>query len=134
MKKFKLHAVALLVVVSSAFTSCSNDDGGSVDLVLKKSFVTAVAGPETGDLNQELSLNVTFTVDNSCGVFHSFVETTQANTKTVDVQAAYAGKDCGTTPVTKSTVYKFKTATAGTYALKFKKTATEFITHTIVIE
>ena len=134
MKKFKLHAIALLVVVSSAFTSCSSDDNSAPNLVVKKSLVTAVTGPETGDLNKELSLNVTFAVDNSCGAFHSFAETTQSTTKTVEVQAVYAGNNCGTTPTTKTATYKFKTATAGTYNLKFKKTATEFITHTIVID
>lgn len=135
MKKFKLHAVALVVLVSSAFASCSNDDNnGTPALVKKKSLVTAVTGPETGDLNQELTLNVTFAVENNCGAFSKFIETTEGTTKNIEVESVYTGNNCGTTPTTKSTTYKFKSATAGTYSLKFKKTTTEFITHTIVID
>lgn len=135
MKKFKLNALALVVVVSSAFTSCSNDDSEAAPaLVVKKSLVTAVTGPESGDLNEEVTLNVTFAVDNSCGIFNKYIETTEGTTKTIEVEARYPGTNCGTTPTTKNTTYKFKSATAGTYNLKFKKTATEFITHTVVID
>lgn len=134
MKKFKLQAIALLVVVLSAFTSCSDDDNQGLDLVAKKSLVTAVTGPVEATLNQELSLAVTFAVDNNCGMFGKFVETTSGTTKNIEVEANYVGNNCNTTPTTKTATYKFKSATAGTYNLKFKKTATEFITHTIVVE
>lgn len=133
MKKFKLQAVALVLLVSTAFTSCSDDDSGT-SLVTKKSLVTAVTGPETGDLNQDVTLNVTFAVENNCGAFNRYIETTEGTTKNIEVEAKYEGSDCGTTATTKTTTYKFKSATAGTYSLKFKKTATEFITHTIVID
>lgn len=133
MKKFKLQAVALVLLVSTAFTSCSDDDSGT-NLVTKKSLVTAVTGPETGDLNQDVTLNVTFAVENNCGAFNKYIETTAGTTKNIEVEAKYEGSDCGTTATTKTATYKFKSATAGTYSLKFKKTATEFITHTIVID
>ena len=135
MKKFKVHAVALVVFVATAFTSCSDDDSNNAVVpVLKKSFVTAVTGPVEGDVNQELTLNVTFAVENNCGSFNKYIETTEGTTKTIEVEAKYEGTNCGTTPTTKATTYKFKSAAEGTYALKFKKTATEFVTHTIVIE
>ena len=135
MKKFKLHAIALLVVASSVFTSCSNnDDIPGPSVVLKESLVTVVTGPETANLNQEVSLTTSFVVENSCGAFNKFIETTVGNTKTIVVEANYVGSNCVATPATKTATYKFKSATAGTYNLKFKKTATEFITHTIVVE
>ena len=133
MKKFKLQTVALVVFVATAFASCSNDDDTKAP-VTKTSFTTLVAGAETADINQEISLNVTFAVDNNCGAFNKFVETSQANTKTIAVEAKYVGDNCGTTPTTKIAAYKFKSATAGTYTLKFKKSATEFVTHTVVVD
>ena len=134
MKKLRLPAIALLLFTAAAtFTSCSSDDDSSTAPVFKTAFVTAVTGPETGAINEELSLNVTFTVDNACGVFDKVVATTAANTQTIEVKAKYAGNNCGTTPTTKATVYKFKPTAAGTYLLKFKKTATEFITQTVVV-
>ena len=134
MKIFKLQAIALVLVAASTFTSCSEDDNKTAPMIIKKSLVTAVAGPETGDLNQELTLNVTFAVENNCGSFNKYIETTEGTNKIIEVESKYEGTNCGTAPTTKSTTYKFKSATAGTYSLKFKKTATEFVTHTVVID
>ena len=132
MKKFRLQAVALVLVVTAAFTSCSKDDDNDGP-VTKTAFVTTVTGPTTGTINQELVMAVAFTVDNNCGSFNKFVETSVTNTKTIEVQAKYEGTNCGTTATVKNTTYKFKATAAGTYILKFKKSATEFVTQTVVV-
>jgi len=136
MKKIKLTTIALLVFAGAAFTSCSNDDDSAPAPVTKEALVTKVEGATTGHINQEVALNVSFTVDNSCGTFNKFVETTPvAKTTEIKVEAKYAaGSNCGTTPATKVAAYKFKATTVGTYILKFKKSATESITQTIVID
>lgn len=134
MKKLRLNVAAIVLFTAAAFTSCSNDDdNNSGTPTSKTAFVTAVTGPTTGTVNTELSLNVAFTADNACGVFDKVIETTAANTKTIEVKAKYTGTNCGTTPTSKTTVYKFSATTAGTYVLKFKKTATDFVTQTIVV-
>jgi len=133
MKKIKLTTIALVLFAGAAFTSCSNDDDNTTAPVTKRHFVTAVTGPTTGTVNQELTLNVSFAVDNNCGTFSKFVETAPADQPLIEVEAKYAGTDCGTTPVTKTAPYKFKSTAKGTYNLKFKKSATESITQTIVI-
>ena len=132
MKKFKLQAAAILFVATSIFTACSNDDD-TPSVVTKKSLVSKVEGATTVKKDVELPLTVTFGVENNCGAFNKFTETTDGTTKTIEVEAKYQGKDCGTTAATKTGVYKFKSSTTGTFNLKFKKTATEFITHTIVV-
>jgi hypothetical protein len=132
MKKLKLQALALVLFAGAAFTSCSDDD--SKGLETEEAFVTLVTGAATADLNQEITLTATFAVDNNCGSFNKFNETTNGTTKTIAVEAKYTGSDCGTTPTTKTAAYKFKQATAGTYTLKFKKSATEFVTHTVVVD
>lgn len=133
MKKFALQTIALVLFVSTAFTSCSSDDSGET-LTLQKEFVTAVTGPTTGTVNQEVALSVTYAVDNSCGQFNKYVETLNGNTKTIEVEAKYVGTNCGTTPATKTEPYKFIVNQAGTYVFKFKKSATEFITQTVVVQ
>lgn len=133
MKKFALQTMALVLFVSTAFTSCSSDDSGDT-LTLQKEFVTAVTGPTTGAVNEDITLTVTYAVDNSCGQFNKYVQTVNGNTKTIEVEAKYVGTDCGTTPATKTEPYKFKVIQAGTYVFKFKKSATEFITQTVVVE
>ncbi|AOZ99208.1 hypothetical protein [Flavobacterium commune] len=131
MKNLKLKVVALVLFVSAGFVSCDNDDTPSVET--KTAFVSAVTGATTSTVNQEITLEVTYAVENNCGVFNKFIETTAGNTKTIEVQTKYEGSNCGTTAATKKTSYKFKATAAGTYILKFKKTATEFVTQTIVV-
>lgn len=130
MKKFRLKAVVLALVVTTGFASCNNDDDA---ITTKKTVVSAVTGPTTGTVNQELTLNVSFAVDNSCGTFNKFIETTTEKTKVIEVEAKYEGGDCNASTTSKTTTYKFKATTAGTYVFKFKKSATEFVTQTIVI-
>ncbi|PRZ26223.1 hypothetical protein [Flavobacterium granuli] len=132
MKKIKLKMLGLVLFVAAGFTACSNDDEPQ-KVVTKKSFVTEVTGPTTGKINQELSLEVSFTVENNCGTFNKFVENTVENTKTIEVESKFEGIGCDATPLTKQTPYKFKATAEGTYILKFKKSETEFITQTIII-
>lgn len=133
MKKLKFRAIALVLFVTIGFVSCNDDDDNSSPIT-KKSFVSVVTGPTTGTINQELTLTVTFAVDNSCGTFNKYVETTKSETtKEIEVEAKYEGSNCGTTAVTKTGSYKFKAAKVGTYILKFKKSATEFVTQTVEI-
>lgn len=132
MKKLKLHAVALVLFATTAFVSCSKDDDNN-QTISKTEFVTQVTGPTTGTVNQELSLTVTYAVAGDCGTFEKTIETTTGNTKTIEVQVKYDKTKVCTQPTTQTTVYKFKAAAAGTYILKFKKSATEFVTQTIVV-
>jgi hypothetical protein len=132
MKRLKLKAIALALFVTAGFVSCNNDDDTPF-FTTKKTLVSLVTGPTTGKVNQELTLNVTFAVDNNCGAFNKFIETTTDKTTVIEVEAKYEGSNCGATVVNKTTTYKFKATTVGTYILKFKKSATEFVTQTIVI-
>lgn len=131
MKKMKLQVIALVLLVATGFTSCNKDD--EPQIITNKSFVTTVTGPTTGKVNQELTLTVSFTTVNNCFVFNKFLETATENTKVIEVESKSEGINCGTTPVTKTTSYKFKATAAGTYILKFKKSATEYVIQNIVI-
>jgi hypothetical protein len=133
MKKIKFQSVALLAFLALGAGACSSDDSNS-STALKEAFATEITGPETGDVNQELSYVVKYSVDNDCGLFSRFVESTAGTTKTIGIQAKYAANNCETVAVVKDTVYKFKPAAAGTYSLKFKKSATEFLTKSVAVE
>ena len=133
MKKLRLQTVAMILFVAVSLTACSKDDDKPQE-VTKTSLVSAITGPTTGIPNQELSFTVTYAVENNCGTFNKFIETTTENTKQIEVQSKYEGTSCGTTPATKTTTYKMKPTVEGTYILKFKKTASEFVTQTIVVK
>lgn len=133
MKKIKFQTVALMAFFAIGAASCSDDDSNT-STVLKEAFATEVTGPETGDVNQELTYTVKYAVDNECGLFNRYVETTSGTTKTIGIQAKYEANNCEAAAVIKDTIYKFKPTAAGTYSLKFKKSATEFVTKSVAVD
>lgn len=136
MKSFKLKSVLVVLFLSTVFVSCSNDDDHAVvPAKTKVALVTEVKGPATGKVNEELSYDVTFIVDNACGEFDKIEDTKIGEIKGLQVVAKYPSEVCTQqVPDPKKTVYKFKSATKGSFEIKFKKSETEFITTKVVIE
>lgn len=137
MKKFKLKSALVVLFLATALVSCSNDDDKvtAPGETTKNALVTTIAGPATGKVNEELSYDVTFTVDSACGEFSKIVEATIGTEKGLQVEVKYPTGPCTTqVPEPKKTVYKFKSATAGTFEIKFKKSETEFVIQKVVIE
>lgn len=136
MKSFRLKSVLVVLFLAIAFVSCSNDDDvKSPNPAVKVGLVTDVKGPATGKVNEELSYDVTFIVDNACGEFSKFSETTIEDVRGLQVEVKYPSEVCTQqVPDPKKTVYKFKSAVKGTFEIKFKKSDKEFITTKVVIE
>ena len=138
MKKFKLQSLALTVFFATVFISCSSDDTPHTpEFIYKTSYVTEVNGPTTGKVNQELSYEVSFYVDNSCGEFNKMTDIELNKLPGYQVEAKYATSCTPTTPQTpqiKRTIYKVKSAQKGTFYLRFTKSETEYITTTVVID
>lgn len=138
MKSFRLKTALVVLFLSIGFVSCSNDDDNDKTPVTntKAALVTEIKGPATGKVNDELSYDVTYTVDNACGEFDKISEVTIGTEKGLQVIAKYptTGVCTQQVPEPKKTVYKFKSATKGTFEIKFKKSETEFLTQKVVIE
>ncbi|OMQ13230.1 hypothetical protein [[Flexibacter] sp. ATCC 35103] len=136
MKNFKFKSVFVVLFLSIVLISCSNDDDKfTPEPTTKIAFVTEVKGPATGKVNEELSYDVTFIVDNACGEFNRITEATIGTDKGLQVEAKYPSEVCTQqVPDPKKTVYKFKSTTKGTFEIKFKKSDKEFVTTKVVIE
>ena len=136
MKSFSLKSSLVVLFLSMAFVSCSNDDDEKTPVSTSKAaFVTEIKGPATGKVNDELSYDVTYTVDNACAEFDKISEVTIGDVKGLEVLAKYPSEVCTQqVPEPKKTVYKFKSATKGTFEIKFKKSEKEFLTQKVVIE
>ncbi|CAM3527672.1 hypothetical protein [Flavobacterium chungbukense] len=137
MKSFRLKLVLVVLFLSIAFVSCSNDDDEKVPASTSKAaLATEIKGPATGKVNDELSYDVTYVVDNACGEFDKISEVTIGAVKGLQVVAKYPAEGVCTqqVPEPKKTVYKFKSTTKGTFEIKFKKSETEFLTQKVVIE
>lgn len=136
MKNFKFKSALVVLFLSTVLISCSNDDDKVVDNgTTKAALATEVKGPATGKVNEELSYDVTFIVDNACGEFSKISDVTIGTEKGLQVVVKYPTGVCTQEiPEPKKTAYKFKSATAGTFDIKFKKSETEFVTAKVVIE
>jgi len=137
MKSFKLKSILVVLFLSIVFVSCNNDDDEKpVDNpVLKAALVTGISGPATGKVNDELSYEVTYVVDNACGEFDKISEVKIGTVTGLQVIAKYPTGVCTQqVPDPKKTVYKFKATAKGTFDIKFKKSETEFITKSVVID
>lgn len=137
MKSFRLQTALVVLFLSIGFVSCiSDDDKDQVPApTTKAALVTEIKGPATGKVNDELSYDVTYTVDNACAEFDKISEVTIGSVKGLQVIAKYPSEVCTQqVPEPKKTVYKFKSTTKGTFEIKFKKSETEFLTQKVVIE
>jgi len=136
-KNFGLKMFFFLIVIGG-ITACDVND--NVDNGPQYVYVatTGVTGPATAAINQEVTFNVSFKVDNNCGTFHSFYEEGSVTERTITVLAQYYG-DCSVDPIpaTRTAPYIFKSSTAGTFVLKFRVNndgnSASFITQTIVV-
>ncbi|WP_278022017.1 hypothetical protein [Flavobacterium ginsengisoli] len=136
MKSFRLKSVLVVLFLSIAFVSCSNDDDNKTPAPTSKAaLVTEIKGPATGKVNDELSYDVTYVVDNACAEFDKISEVTIGSVKGLQVIAKYPSQVCTQqVPEPKKTVYKFKSLAKGTFEIKFKKSETEFLTQKVVID
>lgn len=90
--------------------------------------------PSTGNVNQTISIPVTFQVINGCGRFGNFIETNDGNTKTITINAKYEGCFCTQAIEQRQAIYNFNPTTPGTYTLNFTQTNGNVLTHTINIQ
>lgn len=126
--KPKLILTLLLFVIFS----CSKEPENSC-IENRIAYVTSTNSPSTGNVNENINIEVSFGVNNGCGNFGKFIETQNGNIKTIEVEAKYEGCICTMDAPTRKTNYIFKTQNSGNYILKFKSSSTEFITVNLTI-
>ena len=127
MKQFSLSLLTLLLL------SCQTDGEGEC-VTYGQASTVGIEGPTTGRLDEVLPLVVSFSVNSGCGQFDRFTETGTGTARTVQVQALYAGCVCTTNVPIRQTTYTFKAAQPGVYEVKFWKSDTDFVTHTVTVQ
>lgn len=128
----KAKLTLLLSILLLWIMSCSKEQDSNC-IENKIAYVTLINSPSTGSVNQNINIEVSFGVNNGCGNFGKFIETQNGNTKTIEVEARYEGCVCTQDAPTRKTNYVFKTQNSANYILKFKSSATEFITANLTI-
>lgn len=113
---------------------CNKTQGDKECLSYAKAPVTKVEGPQTGLVNQDINLTVSFSCFNGCGQFGNFDQTSNGNTTTIQVNAKYEGCICTQDVPIRQSIYKFKATQAGTYYLKFFQTENTYLIDTIRVQ
>ena len=131
MKSIKILLLSLFI--ATALASCSDDNVSQERCTAQlESPVTAVTGPNTGTVGQEITLQVKFSTLNGCYKSGGFLQS-GTNPKQIAVVGFYEGCACSEEVIEKTENYKFTPAATGDYTFKFKSTTDTFITKTVTI-
>ncbi len=137
MKIFRIQSVLAMLFLAVSITACSNDDNNkeTPQTVSRAVNVTAVTGPSTGKVGVNVNFEVSFIVDNACGEFDRISDISIGKESGFQVEAKYPIATCANeTPTALHTLYTFSPQSKGTFEIKFKKSETEFLVKTLVIE
>ena len=99
-----------------------------------QSYISSAAVPGNGNVNQTISIPVTFGVSDGCGGFGNIVETNSGNTTTIVLNAKYEGCICTASPKTVQTTYHFLPTKTGMHTIKFSQPDGSFLTYSIDIQ
>ncbi|WP_336093204.1 hypothetical protein [Leeuwenhoekiella sp. CH_XMU1409-2] len=122
----------LLFISGCDATSTSAEEKNCTET--KTAWVSEVSGGSTVALDDELKLVVSFPVNNGCGQFNQFIESINGNEISIEVEAIYDTCSMCTMDIpTRNADYIFRPKEEGSYILKFKTSATEFITKEITV-
>ena len=123
-----------LVFSILVLSSCNKTQDDNKCLSYIKAPVIKVEGPNTGLVNQDINLTVSFGCFNGCGQFGNFEQTSNGDTTTINVIAKYEGCLCTQDVPIRQATNKFKVTQTGTYYLKFLQTGKTYLTDTIRVQ
>ena len=128
-------SILFLIIFSSYFVfGCSKTRDGNNCINYSDLPVTNVAGPNSGLVNQDIAVTLTFGISNGCGEFDHLEKNVMGNTTSINVAGKYTGCTCTLVYKEEQTVYNFKATSAGTYYLKFFKENNSAIMDTIIVQ
>lgn len=132
MKSFILKSIVLIFALTIQ-TSCVSDDDNQCYFEFM-SYVTAVTGPETSTVNEEITFVVTYMPTFGCGSFLEFNEGIQGNVRYLTIFDKTTECSCSTEPVSTTINYKFTPTTPGEYTFRFKSDEDSSIIKNVIVE
>ncbi|WP_177764733.1 hypothetical protein [Flavobacterium sp. I3-2] len=128
--------VLLSLFISLTLFGCSNsDDKAENCLDFKHAFITTVYSEQMSiNKNEDLPIDLSFFIENSCGSFYSFEVERNDKVYNIRVKAKYEGCQCNEIAGNLQETYFFRSAEAGVYTLNFYTSNSEYITKIIYVE
>jgi hypothetical protein len=129
-----MEKIILFILILVITLGCDKNKVDEDCIEYRTAFVRNVTAPSNGTTNNDIPIEVSFTVINGCGNFSEFLETRNGNNKSIEVQTKYEGCICTQAVETLSVIYVFNEQTTGFYELIFRSSDTNFISVSITIE
>jgi hypothetical protein len=122
MKKTLSVFASLLLLIAVSCQKSELKDVANTDnfITTQQAAIASVNGPTTGNVNQEISFNVSWPHSGNCEKFSSFKADTLSDTTHIRLYtSSNPAEDCTGKEVQHSSVYKFSAKQPGVYYLKF---------------
>jgi hypothetical protein len=134
MKNYFVYFVATTIISCLIISGCTKKNKESDCLSYQFAPVTKITGPNTGYVNQDVRLIVSFGIFNGCGGFGNFEQAQNGDTTLIKVNAKYQGCICTELAGTMDTSFVFRANHTGTYFLKFIQPDHSYILDTLLIQ
>ncbi|WP_286970249.1 hypothetical protein [Flavobacterium sp. UBA4854] len=137
MRIFRLQSVLAVLFLAVSLVACSSDDDKkeTPQTISKAADVTAISGPSTGKVGVDINFEISFIAENACGQFDRISDISIGKESGFQIEVKYPKETCSNqTPTALHTVYTFSPQSKGTFEIKFKKSETEFLVKTLVIQ
>lgn len=128
--------LTFVLMFSLIFIGCSKSDELAEDCLNFKHALITNVDLDTFEVNknEDLTIDVSFNLLNSCGSFYSFEVDRNELVYDIKVKAKYEGCDCTEEIRNVKHTYYFRAADEGIYILKFYTSTTDFITKVVIVK
>ena len=125
----------LFAMLSVALVSCDDEPEVAENCVnYKRSKISEVVLEDTTvNVNEDLPIELTYELVNSCGNFYDFEVNRDVNNYVIKVKSKYEGCTCNEMISSKNTTYYFRSTQTGVYTLHFSVSNDQYITKTVTV-
>ena len=102
-------------------------------VTFRQGYAIAVSGKDSGNTNEDIKLQVSFSVMNGCGQFERFEEIREATSRRITIVARHTGCLCTQNIPVRETEYVFRATKTGTYYLQFAGPESTYVYDTLVV-
>jgi hypothetical protein len=115
----------------TAFRCSKEEDMGPIEY---PAYISSVYAPATGSVGEPITLDITFTVVNSCGQFGRLATEAHGDTHLIMVYPKYEGQVCAQALKDLITSYTFTPTRKGIYTFQFWQAPEQYLVKAIEIQ
>lgn len=134
MKNNLLLFYLMIVSICCNLVSCTKTKNDNNCISFQTASIISAQGPDTGLINQNATFSLSYGINNGCGNFNSFEQSTNGDTTLVKVKTKYQGCVCTQMIGVLATPYTFNATIPRIYYFKFYQTEQTYLLDSIRIQ